>query len=64
MGSKASFVWQEKHLQAFKSLIEKLIIAPILAYPNPDDMFILYTDASDHSIGAVLSQVQDGIERL
>ena len=27
-------------------------------------MFILDTDASDHSIGAVLSQVQDGAERV
>jgi len=36
--------------------------AVTLAFPNPDDIFILGTDASDHSIGAELSQVQNGKE--
>ena len=42
----------------------KLTETPVLAYPNQDDHFILDTDASNHSIGAELLQVQDGIERL
>ena len=63
-GSKAIFNWQGKHQEAFEDLIGKLTTAPVLAYPNSDDMFILDTDASDHSIGAVLSQVQDGTERV
>ena len=33
---------------------------PCLTYPNPSDKFILDTDASDVSIGGVLSQLQDG----
>jgi len=34
--------------------------APILAYPDPAREYILITDASNHNVGAVLSQVQDG----
>jgi len=36
--------------------------APILAYPDPTREYILDTDASNHSVGAVLSQVQGGSE--
>ena len=35
-----------------------------MAYPNNKDPFILDTDASDFGIGAVLSQVQDGEEKV
>ena len=38
--------------------------APVLAYPNSEDLFILDTDASNHAIGAELLQVQNGVERL
>ena len=63
-GKRAIFNWKRKHQVAFENLIEKLTTAPVLAYPNSEDMFILDTDASDHSIGAVLSQVQGGTERV
>jgi len=33
-----------------------------LAYPDPVKECILDTDASDHNVGAVLSQVQNGQE--
>jgi len=36
---------------------------PILAMPTDDGEMVLDTDASDKSIGAVLSQIQDGEER-
>ena len=35
----------------------------VLALPNSDDQFILDTDASDVSVGAELSQLQDNVER-
>jgi len=34
--------------------------APILAYPDPAKEYILDNDVSNHNVGAVLSQVQDG----
>ena len=42
-----------------------MITAPVLAYPQAEGSeFILDTDASAYAIGAVLSQVQDGMERV
>lgn len=38
--------------------------APILAFPQLDVSFILDTDASDRGLGALLSQVQSGKERV
>ena len=38
--------------------------APVLAYPNSEDVFIFDTDASNHAIGAELLQVLNGVERL
>jgi len=35
---------------------------PILTYPDLASEYILDTDASNHNVGAVLSQVQDGRE--
>ena len=48
---------------AFESLKLKLTSAPILAFPCFEEPFILYTDASQFAMGAVLAQVQDGKER-
>jgi hypothetical protein len=41
-----------------------LCAAPILAYPHPGEKFIVDTDSSNFGIGGVLSQVQDGQERV
>ena len=51
-----------EHQAAFENLREALLSAPCLAFPNTDDPFILDTDASETSIGAELSQVQNGQE--
>ncbi|MEW8338813.1 MAG: ribonuclease H family protein, partial [Candidatus Thiodiazotropha taylori] len=49
--------------KAFDTLKEKLS-SPILAYADFTRPFILHTDASTEGLGAVLYQVQDGLERV
>ena len=49
---------------AFETLREALVCAPILAYPNVTDDFIIDTDASGTAIGAELIQVQGYEERV
>ena len=58
------FSWSSECDQAFATLKECLITAPILSYPDPKKRFILDTDASDVAIGAVLSQEQGDGERV
>lgn len=38
--------------------------APVLAYLTSEDMFVLDTDASNSSIGTVLSQISEGEEKV
>ena len=56
------FTWTEDNDKAFRTLNKRLLEAPILAFPNFELPFIIDTDASDTALGAVLSQVIDGIE--
>lgn len=58
------FKWDEACQRAFVELKTHLILAPILAYPDPKKVFILDIDASDFGIGAVLSQDMEGLERV
>ena len=58
------FVWTEEQQKAFDTLKDKLTSSPILGYPESEGYFILDTDACDVGIGAVLSQVQNGVERV
>lgn len=56
--------WTEIQERAFTSLKLALTTAPVLSYPNEGGKFILDTDASNTGIGAVLSQIQNGTERV
>ena len=63
-GSRAIFTWDEEHQKAFEFLKDRMINAPILSYPSANGVFILDTDASGSAIGAVLSQIQNDIEKV
>ena len=58
------FFWDEDKQEAFDALKEALSSPPILIMPTDDGDYILDTDASEFAIGAVLSQVQDGQEKV
>jgi len=54
--------WTQAEQKAFDHLKDRLVEAPILAYPDLAKEYILDTAASNHNVGAVLSQVQDSRE--
>lgn len=58
------FCWTDQVQQSFEVLKEALCRTPILVYPLQKGEFVLDTDASDGGIGAVLSQVQEGEEKV
>lgn len=59
------FMWNQNCEDSFRELKMRLMSAPVLAFPQVGgNKFILDTDASAYAIGAVLSQVQDGKERV
>ena len=60
----AVFEWSKACELAFRRLQHSLMTAPVLAYPRAEGQLILDTDASDVGIGGVLSQVQDGEEKV
>jgi hypothetical protein len=51
--------WKEDQQKSFDTLKEKLCTTPILAYPDFDKPFTLFTDASGYALGAVLTQIND-----
>ena len=60
-----TFLWTDECERAFKKLCHLLTTTPLLAYLDFDRPFILDTDGSADSIGAVLSQIDNtGQERV
>jgi len=57
---KKEWKWGEEQQKAFKKLKEKITSQPVLALPKREGNFQIETNASGHTIGAVLSQEQDG----
>ena len=58
------FDWSESHTVLIQHLKNKLTSSPILAHPNFDNGFIINTDACDTGLGATLSQIIDGEEKV
>lgn len=61
---KNSYKWTNECEIAFRKLKSALCSAPILTHPQEEGMFLLDTDASNNGVGAVLSQLQDGEEKV
>jgi len=57
------FMWTDETQQSFEELKKALLDVDTLAYPTPGIPCILNTDASDVAVGAVLSQMIDGVEK-
>ena len=62
--SAKAFHWTSECDNSFNNLKTKLTTPPVLAFPQFGTLFIIATDASDYAIGGVLSQLQDGQERV
>lgn len=58
-----SFHWSHEQEQAFNTLKQKLISAPLLQYPDFSQPFIVTTDSSNYAVGAVLSQGEIGKDK-
>ena len=61
--SELLLLWSERQQPAFEALKNALCSKKVLAYPNFDSQFILTTDTSKTTVAAILSQVQDDVER-
>lgn len=56
------FEWNEQRDEAFQTLKKILTQTPILKFPDYNFPFVVDTDASANSLGAVLSNIIDGEE--
>jgi len=59
-----SFRWGDEQQQAFDELKRRLTTAPVLASPRSSGTMYLDNDACETGLGIVLSQEQDGHERV
>ena len=57
------FIWTEECAKAFDVLRNAIADEAVLNHPEFDQPFIIDSDASGVGLGAVLSQVVDGVER-
>lgn len=60
----AKFNWDSACEDAFVAIKECLVKSPVLSCPDFDKPFIVQCDASDFGLGAILSQIQDGVEHV
>jgi hypothetical protein len=51
--------WLPQHTAALEAIKRGLTSKPVLAAPNPDKPFIVQTDATQHSVAAILTQIDD-----
>lgn len=51
------FVWDSRCEESFQELKVRLKSTPVLVIPNPQEPFVVYTDASLKGLGCVLMQL-------
>ncbi|CAI5471022.1 unnamed protein product [Closterium sp. Yama58-4] len=56
--------WEEPQEQALRGLMEAVKAGAVLKLPDGQQPFILYTDWSSIGMGAVLSQMDSGVEKV
>jgi hypothetical protein len=62
---KEPFVWGPQQQNAFDKLKQELVSDRIMAFPQVDKPYKLYTDACDYAVGSVLVQEdENGVERV
>jgi transposase InsO family protein len=63
--SREPFRWGPEQQEAFDALKTALTQSPILVHPDVSKPYILYTDASNKAVGAILVQKDDeGVEKV
>ena len=62
--NNVKWTWSTTEQQSFNKIKQALTTAPVLGLPDYTKPFILTTDASDLGIGAILSQKQEGKDRV
>jgi len=60
---KGPISWSDQAQLAFDSIKKAVLEAQSLTWPNESDPLILYTDASDIGVGAILVQSQHNVEK-
>ena len=60
---KGSRPWSDQAQSVFDQIKQAVLHAQALTWPNERDPLVLYTDASDVGVGAILVQLQDNVEK-
>ena len=59
------FLWGKEQQDAFDTLKAMLVSSHVMAYPQLNKPYKLYTDACDHAVGAILCQDdENGVEKV
>ena len=59
------FEWGPEQQTSFLKLKASLVSSKVMAVPRPNEPYLLYTDASDYAVGAILVQKDEtGMERV
>ena len=62
MKTNTAWQWNNREQNAFEKIKKLITLAPVLRVADSSRSFIINTDASEHLISGVLSQIFDGYE--